>query len=86
MGEIAVRSRYLAPGYWGRPDLTARAFRPPEVSGGPRTYLTGDLGRMDPDGCLHHLGRKDFQLQVRGFRVEAGEVEAALMRMPTSWR
>lgn len=78
VGEIAVRSRYLALGYWERPALTAARFL--DAAGpGARTYLTGDLGRMAPDGCLEHLGRKDFQLIVGGTRVEVEAVESALV-------
>ena len=77
-GEIAVRSRYLSPGYWKRPDLTKANFLPDPDSGDQRIYLTGDLGQMRPDGCPEHLGRKDFQLKIRGYRVEAAEVEMAL--------
>ena len=83
IGEIAVRSRYLSPGYWRRPDLTAAAFRPDPAGGPERIYRTGDLGRRLPDGCLVHLGRKDFQVKIRGFRVEVAEVEGALLSLPT---
>jgi amino acid adenylation domain-containing protein len=83
VGEIAVRSRYLSPGYWRRPDLTAAAFRPDPAGGPARIYRTGDLGRRLPDGCLIHLGRKDFQVKIRGFRVEVAEVEGALLSLPT---
>lgn len=80
-GEIAVRSRYLSPGYWRRPDLTAEKFftdpRDPRL----RVYRTGDLGRLEPEGCLVHLGRRDFQVKIRGHRVEIGEVEAALRQL-----
>jgi amino acid adenylation domain-containing protein len=78
-GEIGVKSRYLALGYWGRPDLTEAAFRPDPQGGDERVYLTGDLGRMLPDGCLLHLGRKDFQVQIGGNRVEIAEIETALL-------
>jgi amino acid adenylation domain-containing protein len=78
-GEIAVKSRYLAPGYWQRPELTRAAFLPDPEGGDARIYLTGDLGRMSPSGCLEHLGRKDLQVKIRGFRVEVAEVEAALL-------
>ncbi len=77
-GEIAVRSRFLALGYWGRPDLTKERFLEDPTGGDERLFLTGDLGRRLPDGCLLHLGRKDFQVKVRGYRVELAEIEAAL--------
>lgn len=76
-GEIAIRSKYLALGYWRQPELTKKAFRS-DHRDEARTYCTGDLGRLLPDGCLVHLGRKDFQLKIRGHRVEAAEVEMAL--------
>jgi acyl carrier protein len=79
VGEIAVRSRYLALGYWRRPDLTEAAFIPDPRDGDQRLYLSGDLGMMRPDGCLVHMGRKDFQVKIRGYRVEVGEIEAALL-------
>jgi amino acid adenylation domain-containing protein len=78
VGEIAVKTRYIAPAYWRRPDLTAAAFQPDPAGSDARIYRTGDLGRLLPDGCLLHLGRKDAQVKIRGHRVELGEIEAAL--------
>ncbi len=83
VGEIAVKSRYLSPGYWRRPDLTQAAFLPDPQGGDERIYRTGDLGRMLSDGCLVHLGRTDFQVKIKGHRIEAGEVEMALAVLPT---
>jgi acyl carrier protein len=82
VGEIAVKSRYMSPGYWRRPDLTAQKFRRDPEDEAKRIYLTGDLGRLRPDGCLIHLGRKDFQVKIRGYRVEVEEIEAALLALP----
>ena len=82
IGEIAVKSRYLAVGYWRRPDLTRAKFLPDPDGGDERIYLTGDLGRMLPDGFLIHLGRKDFMVKIRGYRVEPGEIERALLSHP----
>ena len=82
VGEIAVRSRYLSMGYWRRPDLTKAKFLPDTESGDRRIYLTGDLGRMSLDGCLRHLGRKDFQIKIRSLRVDVSEVEKALANHP----
>ena len=76
-GEIAIRSRYLSPGYWRQSDLTRDKFR--THSGEERTFLSGDLGFMLPDGLLYHAGRKDFQVKIRGNRLEIGEVESALL-------
>ncbi|MHC4713137.1 MAG: non-ribosomal peptide synthetase [Planctomycetota bacterium] len=80
-GEIAVRSMYLAEGYWRRDDLTAERFASDPDNPRLRTYRTGDVGRFVGDGCLVGLGRTDFQVKVRGFRIETGEVEAALARL-----
>jgi acyl carrier protein len=81
IGEIAITSAHLASGYRGRPELTEAAFR---ASGrnGERTYRTGDLGRMAADGCITHLGRKDFQHKIGGRQVDIGAVEMALQRLP----
>jgi len=78
-GEIAVRSRYLSPGYWRRPELTATAFTGASSEGTGPLYRTGDLGSIGPYGCLMHLGRKDSQVKIRGNRVEIAEVEMALL-------
>ncbi|HEX5726018.1 MAG TPA: amino acid adenylation domain-containing protein, partial [Longimicrobiaceae bacterium] len=82
LGEIAVRTPYLSRGYLNDPELTAARFVPNPVTGDPadRVYLTGDLGRYRPDGAVEPAGRADGQVKVRGFRVELGEVEAALAR------
>ena len=78
VGEITIRSKYLACGYWQRPDLTEAAFASDPDDGEKRVYRTGDLGRMAADNCLEFLGRKDFQAKLRGQWVETSEVEAAL--------
>jgi amino acid adenylation domain-containing protein len=78
-GEIALKSRYLSPGYWRRPELTRERFHPEGDGGDRRIYFTGDLGRRLPDGSMVHLGRKDFQVKVRGYRIELAEIETALL-------
>ena len=80
-GEIAVRSKHLALGYWRQPELTQAVFIPDPDGGEERLYLTGDLGMMRADGCLIHMGRKDFQVKIRGNRVEVTEIEAALLKL-----
>ena len=80
-GEIAVRARTLALGYWKDPVATAAAFLPVPDRPGWRQFRTGDLGRRLPDGCLLHAGRKDARLKVRGHRVETAEVESALLEV-----
>jgi amino acid adenylation domain-containing protein len=82
IGEIAVKSPYLALGYWRRPELTRAKFMPDPQGGKVRIYLTGDLGYMLPDGCLVHVGRKDFQRKIRGHRVDLSEIEVALLEIP----
>jgi len=79
-GEIAVESRFLATGYWRNPVLTAQRFS--ELGGGVRRYRTGDLGRMDEDGCLTHLGRLDHRMRIAGEFVDPGEIESVLASVP----
>ncbi|MBI3960727.1 MAG: non-ribosomal peptide synthetase [Chloroflexi bacterium] len=79
-GEIAVKSDYLALGYWRNDELTRQKFVP--AGDGSRLYLTGDIGYLDASGSLCHLGRRDFQIKVRGFRVEPAEIEDALRQHP----
>ena len=79
IGEIVVRSRYLFCGYWQRPDLTEAVLLKNVQEENKLFYKTGDLGCMLPDGCLLHLGRKDFQVKVRGYRIDVSEVEMALI-------
>jgi amino acid adenylation domain-containing protein len=83
-GELYAGGDGLAWGYLDRPDLTAERFIPHPLSDTPgaRLYRTGDLARYLPDGTLQFLGRRDSQVKVRGFRVEPGEVESALLRHP----
>ena len=80
IGEIGVRSNFLSPGYWNRPDLDRIAFLPDPGGGNLRVFRTGDLGSILSDGCLIHLGRKDFQVKIRGFRIETAEIELALVK------
>ncbi|MEO5574569.1 MAG: non-ribosomal peptide synthetase [Gammaproteobacteria bacterium] len=81
-GEITVKSRYLSLGYWRKPELTQAAFKADLCGGDERIYRTGDLGRMHADGLLEHLGRKDFQVKVRGYRIEVAEIELMLLDLP----
>nr|QEO74443.1 phosphopantetheine-binding domain-containing pro [uncultured bacterium] len=81
LGEIRVRSAYLAAGYLDRPELDAVRFDG-DAHTAVRSYRTGDLGRFRPDGTIEYASRVDGQLTLRGFRIEAGEVEAALTTFP----
>jgi len=78
-GEIHVAGAGLARGYLGRPELTADRF--PYIDG-ERWYRSGDRALRTPGGDLHHLGRADDQVKVRGYRIEPGEVEACLSADP----
>ncbi|MFF5142329.1 amino acid adenylation domain-containing protein [Streptomyces sp. NPDC013157] len=81
-GELYVGGTGVTRGYSGQPAMTAERFLPdPHGAPGARLYRTGDLVRMLPDGNVAFLGRIDRQLKVRGYRVEPGEIEAALTRL-----
>ncbi|WP_158071797.1 non-ribosomal peptide synthetase [Streptomyces sp. CB01249] len=82
-GHLYLTGHGLAHGYLNRPDLTATTFIPnPYGEPGTRLYRTGDLARFDREGHLHYEGRADSQVKVRGFRIEPGEIEAALLTHP----
>ena len=80
LGELYIGGAGVAAGYLNLPELTSLRFIPNRFSSRPgaRLYRTGDIVRSGPDGCLEYAGRGDDQVKVRGYRVELGEVEAAV--------
>lgn len=93
-GELYIGGVCLAQGYLNRPQLTEKSFIPnpfravvatdggEETEQEARLYRTGDLARRLPDGNIEFLGRVDHQIKIHGYRIEAGEVEAALLSHP----
>jgi len=82
--ELYLGGEGVSRGYLGRPELTAERYIPDPFAAAPgsRMYRVGDLVRYRADGILEFLGRIDHQVKVRGFRVEPGEVESALLAHP----
>jgi acyl-CoA synthetase (AMP-forming)/AMP-acid ligase II len=81
VGELVVRGRHVMRGYWEAPEATAARFRPGPLPG-ERLCYTGDLFRMDDDGCLYFVSRKDDIIKSRGEKVAPREIENVLYRLP----
>ena len=79
-GELCIDSPYMARGYWQQPGLTAERFmaNPYGETPGSRLYRTGDMVRWLADGSLEYLGRRDFEIKVRGHRIDVRQVEKVL--------
>jgi amino acid adenylation domain-containing protein len=84
LGEIHVRTPYLAKGYLGNDSLSRQRFIVNSFTNAAtdRVYKTGDLGRYLPDGNVDFIGRSDDQVKIRGYRVELGEIDAAVRMLP----
>ncbi|MEX5528336.1 syringomycin E biosynthesis non-ribosomal peptide synthetase SyrE, partial [Pseudomonas syringae] len=83
-GELHIGGIGVARGYLNQPQLSAERFIADPFSSDPqaRLYKTGDMGRWLANGALEYLGRNDFQVKIRGLRIEIGEIEAALAKHP----
>jgi amino acid adenylation domain-containing protein len=83
-GELCIGGSAIADGYLGDPRLTAERFGPDPLGPAPgaRRYRSGDIARWDDGGHLRYLGRLDSQVKMRGYRIETGDVEAALTAVP----
>ncbi|MER5651781.1 amino acid adenylation domain-containing protein [Streptomyces sp. NPDC002131] len=81
-GAIAFSGVCVGRGYINDPERTGAVFLPDPHRAGERLHLGGDYGRWLPDGQLEFLGRRDSQVKVRGFRIEIGDVEEGLLRVP----
>ena len=80
-GELHIGGDGVARGYLNRPELTKEKFVE-DPFGGARLYKTGDLARYRPGGLIECLGRNDFQIKLRGHRIDLGEIESVLRRFP----
>ena len=81
IGEISIGGKGLAKGYLNKPELTQKKFIKHPFIKGERLYKTGDLGRWLPDGNMEFKGRKDFQVKIRGHRIELEEIESTINKI-----
>ena len=80
IGQIAISGDCVGNGYFNNEDLTNEKFIPDLYSDG-KMYLTGDLGYIDENQCVHYLGRRDFQVKINGFRIELEEIDKVFMQI-----
>ena len=85
VGELVHRGPTVSMGYWGQPELSARVLRPhpflrPELGDSERVCYSGDLVKMDEDGFLYFVGRRDTMIKSSGFRISPTEVEEVLFQ------
>ena len=82
LGEIIVRGKFAKVGYWKRPDLTAKVVIQDPDTPELTIYRTNDLGKVLPDGRLLHMGRKNFEVKLRGYRIDLVSIESHLRKHP----
>ncbi len=82
IGELYIGGDGVGPGYLKNAELTAQAFLPNPYQPGDIIYRTGDRVRYRPDGVVEYLGRRDHQMKLRGYRIEAGEIQAVINQVP----
>ena len=85
VGELVHRGSTVSMGYWGNPEATAKVLRPnpllpPEVGDSERVCYSGDLVKMDEDGYLYYVGRRDTMIKSSGYRISPTEVEEVLFQ------
>jgi surfactin family lipopeptide synthetase A len=83
VGEIVVKSRFISPTYFQRQSDGATTMPSVTADSDEAVYRTGDLGRRGSDGSIEHLGRRDHQVKLRGYRIELNEIEAVLQSHPS---
>lgn len=82
VGELVVKSAYIAEGYWCKPEETARVFQVDSCDSRQRIYRTGDFGQFQGDHSFKFIGRRDHQIKIRGYRVDLREIESVLAQFP----
>ncbi|KAI0130233.1 nonribosomal peptide synthase GliP2 [Xylariales sp. AK1849] len=78
-GEVVLSGIQITPGYLKLPERTRQSFIPDPFHPGLTMYRSGDVGRLTPNMCLEVIGRRDYQVKVRGLRVDLGEIESMII-------